>query len=107
MTFGQKLQQLREEKRLLQKDLAEALEITQRAVSFYESDDRFPKDPISLVKIADFYNVSLDWLLSRTEHRECSKNINTEDKIDISSLSVEDKLKIKDYVNMVKKLKQK
>ena len=107
MTFGQRLQQLREEKSLLQKDLAEVLGITQRAISFYESDDRFPKDPISLVKIADFYNVSLDWLLCRSEHRECNKNVNSKDLIDVSSLSEEDKLKIEDYVNMIKKLKQK
>ncbi len=59
---------LREEQGLYQKDLAEKLDLTQKTISNYENNERFP-DQKTLRKIADLFNVSIDFLLGRTEIR--------------------------------------
>lgn len=66
--FSQRLRQLREEKGILQKNIAEVLNITRAAITQYENDNRFP-DQEMLMKIADFYDVTLDYLLGRTDVR--------------------------------------
>ncbi|NLY91603.1 MAG: helix-turn-helix transcriptional regulator [Firmicutes bacterium] len=68
MTFGARLRALREEQGLYQKDLAEKLGLTQKTISNNENNERFP-DQKTLHKIADFFNVSIDFLLGRTEIR--------------------------------------
>lgn len=68
MTFGARLRTLREEQGLYQKDLAEKLNLTQKTISNYENNERFP-DQKTLHKIADLFNVSIDFLLGRTEIR--------------------------------------
>ena len=62
MSFGSRLQTLRERSELTQKQLAEHLQVTPQAYSQYERDQRRP-DFETLVRIADFYHVSLDYLL--------------------------------------------
>ncbi|MDP4153090.1 MAG: helix-turn-helix transcriptional regulator [Bacillota bacterium] len=59
---------LRNERRLSQKSVANALGISQALLSHYEKGIRECKLEF-LVKIADYYNVSVDYLLGRTEKR--------------------------------------
>ena len=60
---------LREDKDLYQKDLAEYLKCTQVCYSHYEMGKRdIPTDV--LIKLADFYHTSTDYLLGRTDERE-------------------------------------
>jgi len=59
---------LREEKKLKQKELAKILGLSDRAVGNYEADNRFPSQDI-LFKIADFFDVSIDYLLGRSDKR--------------------------------------
>lgn len=66
MTFGQILKSLREERDMKQEDICAALNIEQSTLSNYENDRRKPKLELA-VKVADFFNVSLDYLLGRTE----------------------------------------
>ena len=66
--FGKNLRKLREEQSLTQKDLAEHLGVTGRTIGYYESGDRFPS-PDTITRIADFFNVSIDWLFGRTNVR--------------------------------------
>lgn len=68
MSFGAKLRTLREEQGLYQKDLAFKLDLTQKTISNYENNERFP-DQKTLSRIADLFNVSIDFLLDRTEIR--------------------------------------
>lgn len=66
VTIGDRLKTIREEKKLKQKDLAEILNITREAYALYESNKNKP--PIdALIKIANFYKVSLDYLTGRYE----------------------------------------
>lgn len=63
-TFGQRLKKLRYAKNKQQKEVAIDLEISKGTYSLYESDLRMPGIK-TLIKIADYYNVSLDYLLCR------------------------------------------
>ncbi|SES82923.1 Methanogenic corrinoid protein MtbC1 [Natronincola peptidivorans] len=62
--FGDRLRELRLEKNLRQIDLAENLGLAQTTIANYEQNLRFPNEEI-LVKLADYFNISLDYLLSR------------------------------------------
>ena len=66
MTFGQILRSLREERNLKQDTICDALNIEQSTLSNYENDRRKPKLDLA-IKVADFFNVSLDYLLGREE----------------------------------------
>jgi len=68
MTFGECVTQLRKEYNMTQDELAKELKITRGSLSMYETDKRFPDKNI-LKSIADFFNVSTDYLLGRTEFR--------------------------------------
>lgn len=59
-----KLKELRERKKMTQEELAKLLKIEQNTYSNYEKEKTQPKLE-TLIKIADFYNVSLDYLLER------------------------------------------
>ena len=61
MSFGTRLQQLRKDMNMTQKEFAELLEIPQPSVSAYENNKNTPTMDI-LVTIANICNVSLDWL---------------------------------------------
>ena len=63
LTFGQKLQTLLEERDMSQKQLSEALSLHDSTVRNYVRDLREP-DFITLKLIAEYFEVSLDYLLS-------------------------------------------
>lgn len=73
MLFGDKLKQLRIEKGKTQKELSDILGVSDRVIGYYESNDRFPKDETILKKIADYFNVSVDYLLSREAQSDATK----------------------------------
>lgn len=64
--FGKHLKQLREDKDLMQQELADKLEIKRTSVSNYETGRQLP-DILTVRKIADFFNVSVDDLLRETD----------------------------------------
>ena len=70
--IGERIKTLRIEKNLLQKDLAKKLNLSQQTISLYESNRRQP-DYLTLQNIATFFNVSVDYLLGRTDIRDFSK----------------------------------
>lgn len=68
MSFGEKLAMLRGEKNMSRNDLAKVLNISYSSISKYETEIRFP-DQEMLRKIADYFQVSTDYLLGRTTVR--------------------------------------
>ena len=62
-----RLRELRKEKGISQLKLALDLNINQNTISRYESGLR-EADYQTLIKIADYFNVSIDYLLNRTEY---------------------------------------
>ena len=64
--FSQIFKQLRLEKGLTQRELADKLGITKSAVSMYERGDRRPNFEIAEA-ITDFFHVDLNYLIGTTE----------------------------------------
>jgi transcriptional regulator with XRE-family HTH domain len=63
--YFQRLKDLREDKDMRQKDIAEVLNISQTVYSRYERG--FQTIPVQhLISLADFYNTSTDYILGRT-----------------------------------------
>ncbi len=67
MTFGERLRFLREEKGLRQEDVAVAFYVVKSTISQWESSTHAPRDQNTLVKLADYFNSSIDYLLGRTD----------------------------------------
>jgi transcriptional regulator with XRE-family HTH domain len=63
-----RLKEIRQEKKLSQKDLTKKLNISQQAISLYEKGDREPKLE-TWSKLADFFNVPVDYLLGISKDR--------------------------------------
>lgn len=68
---------LREEKGLYQKDLAKLLDVSIPAINYYENEKR-ALDTESASKLADYFNVSIDYLLGKSDIRN-QKEINIEE----------------------------
>ena len=65
MTY-QRIRDLREDADLTQKQVGEAINGPQRPYAYYESGQRMVP-PQVLCALADFYNVSVDYILGRTD----------------------------------------
>lgn len=72
-TFGKRLKYLRSLRNKQQKEVAIDLDISKTGYSSYENDIRMPGVSM-LIKIADYYNVSIDFLLGRDDSTHIDKN---------------------------------
>ena len=67
-----RLKGLRKEKNISQLKLALDLSMNQNTISRYETGER-EADYKTLIKIADYFNVSIDYLLERTDNPKINK----------------------------------
>lgn len=65
--FAERLRDLRTERGLNQSELAEKIGTTQRKVSYWETGKVEP-DLLSLSKLAEFFSVSIDFLVGLKEY---------------------------------------
>lgn len=66
ISFAMRLKKLREQKKLNQTELANLLEVSNGSISKWERGDRQP-DYETLERIADIFNVTIDYLLGRSD----------------------------------------
>lgn len=66
-----RIRELREQAELRQIDVANATGIDQKTLSNYETGKTNP-DSYALIRLADFFDVSIDYLVGRAEHVESS-----------------------------------
>lgn len=100
------LKQIRNSKNLLQTKVAMDLSITQETVSSYETGRVLPSSDM-LIRLADYYNTSVDYLLGRTKYdmpidRIKPNNISDKDFVilnKINNLSNDNKSKIEAYID--------
>lgn len=65
----QRIQDLRIDSDLSQKKIGEILHISQRSYSHYETGSR--NTPIEmLIRLADYYDTTIDYLVGRTDNKE-------------------------------------
>ncbi|WP_195603847.1 helix-turn-helix domain-containing protein [Clostridium tyrobutyricum] len=73
------LKQLRYEKGVKQEDVAKTIGISKSGYGYYEQGRSMP-DPEMLLKLAKYFNVSVDYLLGRTDIKNVpAKDISNED----------------------------
>ena len=78
LTFGEKIRLLREERELTQKQLGDAVHMTQRKVSYLEKD-RYEPSLEDVKGLCSFFQISADYLLgfpkplSYPKRRNCGK----------------------------------
>ena len=78
-----RLKKLREDKDLMQREIAKKLGITQRNYSYYETSQTILNEDI-LQRLANYYNTSTDYILYRTDIREpYPKSIVEKEKIGV------------------------
>lgn len=64
----QRIEDLRIDSDLTQKQISEVLHISQRSYSHYETGTR--AIPVEmLIKLADYYNTNIDYLVGRTDNK--------------------------------------
>ena len=69
MTFGEKLQKLRQKEGMSQDALAERLDVSRQAVSRWERDETMPETD-KVVALADLFGVTTDYLLRQGAEEE-------------------------------------
>ena len=82
--FGELLAELREDRKLTQKELSEVIYVSPGTISNYENGVHYP-DIDKLVMLADYFHVTTDYLLGR-----CSANLSPDvfDEIVTGELTV-------------------
>jgi HTH-type transcriptional regulator, competence development regulator len=66
MTFGKRVRFLRKKRNMTQKDLADVFNLSESTIGMYERDEREPSFEF-VRQLADFFNVTTDYLLGRTD----------------------------------------
>ncbi len=74
--FSERLKELRQERDLKQREMAEICGLKLRGYQCYEYATSCP-DFDGLVFLADYFGVSIDYLLGRTDYREMNKTAKT------------------------------
>ena len=100
------LKQIRNSKKLLQTQVAMDLNITQETISSYETGRVFPSSDM-LIKLANYYNTSIDYLLCRTKYNMPINDIKPNNISDadfmlltkINNLSAINKAKAEAYID--------
>ena len=102
MALGNRIKRLRQEKGWSQMQLSKKLNVHQKQISAYERGIHSPSIDF-LVKLADLFNVSLDYLAFDDRHDSNQLQIADRELIqtmkEIEALSEEDKVTIKAVLN--------
>ena len=93
--FGGRLKELRKQKNLTQKQLADLIGVKNSIISFYEVGDRFPSPEI-IIKLAAVLHTSTDYLLGVEKGRS----------VDITGLDVEDEKVVRAMVGRLREKNQ-
>jgi len=105
MNFANNLKNLRESNNITQEQLAEYLKVSRPTVAGYETKSRQP-DYERLEKIAEYFNVSIDYLITGYEQK--NKEILKENILDqevlrsYRTLTIESKQDVLNYIQLLK-----
>lgn len=108
-TFSKILRELRKEKQLTGEDLGKVFNVTKTAISYWENGKTFP-DELTIKQMADYFDVSTDFLLGVSDIRNPYKEDNNKVKDEIITIAAhhdgdeytdEDKRLIEDFKKLV------
>lgn len=101
-----RLKQLRLERGLLQSDIAKVIKKSERIVGFYETGER-DMNTETLSILADFFNVSIDYLLGKTNIRNLENEFKFAYHKEIEGLTEDEIKEALEFYKMVKNRKNK
>lgn len=116
--FGKRLKQLRELKGISQTELGNHVNVSYRVIGYYENEQRFPNDENVIRRIADYFDVTIDYLLGYTDDKNIYRSVKDIPlevrELGASYITVAKELKdeditvdeIKDMVKLIKKYKK-
>lgn len=102
--FGERLKILRTEKKMLQKELAELMKVSPSTIGMYERGQRDP-DTNTLKFLAEYFNVSVDYLLGRSDVKNPEHNkviTKAFHSVDMDGLPDEAIKQVEEYVEFIK-----
>ena len=82
-TFGDRLRELRRERGMQQRELGDLYNLSSSAIGSYERNLREPTLDL-LLKLSEFFGVSVDYLLCRTEERLTAVDYKEKDSFDLT-----------------------
>lgn len=91
MTLGERIVEIRKERGITQKRLAEMLNITPTRLNYWEKDKRFPPIPM-LNKLSEVLDVDGDYLIGRQSERKISASQSNTEAVEGHKLEI-----VKDY----------
>lgn len=107
MLIGQRLKLLREEKGLKQLDIAKMLGVSRTTYTQYETGKSEP-DLTTVAKLADFFGVSVDYLLNKTDIKDPIETIAAHhDGEDWTPEELEEIERFKEFVRMKRQQREK
>lgn len=101
-----RLKQLRLERGLLQSDIAKVIKKSERTVGFYETGER-DMNTETLSTLADFFNVSIDYLLGKTNIRNIEDEFKTIYSKEIEGLTEEEIKEALEFYKVIKNRRKK
>lgn len=102
MNFAKRLKSLREEKNIKQVELAKSLKMTSATLSQYEKGIREPNNE-TLIKLAEYFDVSVDYLLGLTIVRKPTDTLAFNSIPGYEKLNDEDRQYIDDLITRLSK----
>ena len=93
LVLNENIKKLRVARGLNQVEFAKILGVSKQCVSNWENDNVMPSIEM-LVKIADFFNVTADYVLGRNEKKYLDVSVLTDEQISHISLIVSDIAKL-------------
>ena len=82
-TFGDRLRELRRERGMQQRELGELHNLSSSAIGSYERNLREPTLEL-LLQLSEYFGVSVDYLLCRTEERLTAKEYKEKDSYELA-----------------------
>ena len=105
ISLPDRLKELRKSKKLTQTELGKILGVGKTTISMYETNNSTPNDEIKL-KIAEYFNVSVDYLLGKTDIKNHTDDPNItvalHSNTDYDDLPDEAKKEINNFIEFVK-----
>lgn len=107
--LGNRIKVLREELGLKQEDLAKKMSVSPSTIGMYETNKREPNNEL-ILKLAEYFNVTTDYLLGKTDIRNTGKQIDNVlneamigmSKEEYEALNETQKKQIRDFAIFVK-----
>ena len=101
ITLADRLKELRKSNNLTQEELGKILGVGKTTISMYENGNSTPNDEIKL-KIADYFNTSVDYLLGKTNIKNSEPTIALHSDYEYDELPKEAKDEINNFIEFVK-----